>query len=274
MQNLEDLVKATCLRRTKVQVEGQLPLPPRLDHVEWIDLSPPDRELYEYFKSKTASIASGMATQRVYRKKGVSILRLIGILRRICGHGEMLLSAPALRAWRERQNDSIDLQTMQKWWGKQCDLCGQDAAAGNESSSPDTRFLCRHVLCSACLMGREEEDEEEWSDTTACLICRAGRMKATAPSETPPGTELQRRPVMSSNKILALVRNVREEQRSQPGDPVTKRWASFDLSCGEQANHHLTASCSVLGPSCWIWRSMPLRKKEFWWLVLTAKRVS
>ena len=82
-------------------------------------------------------------------------------------------------------------------------------------------------------MEREEEDEEEWSDTAACPICRAGPVKATAPSETPAGIELQRRPVMSSNKVLALVRNIREEQRSQPRDPVTKRWASFDLSCGE-----------------------------------------
>ncbi len=272
MRNLEDLVKATCLRRTKIQVEGDLSLQPRLDQIEWIDLSPPDRELYEYFKAKTASVASGIATQRGYRKKEDNIICLINILRRICGHGEMLLPESALRAWRERQNDSIDWQTMQKWCGKQCDLCGQDAAAGDESSSasPDAGFLCRHVLCSACSMERDEEDE----DTTACPICRAGPVKTTAPSETPAGIELQRRPVMSSNKILALVRNIREEQRSQPGDPVTKRWVLFSSSCGEQANHHLTALCSVPGPRCWIWRSMPLRKQDFWWLVLTAGRVS
>ncbi|KAH6635023.1 SNF2 family N-terminal domain-containing protein [Chaetomium sp. MPI-SDFR-AT-0129] len=224
MRNLEDLVKATCLRRTKTQVEDHLPLPPRLDRVEWIDLSPPDRELYEYFKAKTASVASGMATQRGYRKKEDNIICLINILRRICGHGEMLLPESALRAWRERQNDSIDWQTMQKWYGKQCDLCGQDAAAGDESSSasPDARFLCRHVLCPDCSMEREEEDEEERSDTTACPVCRAGPVKATALSETPAGVELQRRPVMSSNKILALVRNICKEQRSQPGDSVAK----------------------------------------------------
>ncbi len=225
MRNLEDLVKATCLRRTKVQVEGHLPLPPRLDQVEWIDLSPPDREVYEYFKAKTAIVASGMATQSGYRKTEGNILGLINSLRRICGHGEMLLSEKALKAWRERQNDSTDWPTMQKWWAKQCDLCGQDAAADDESfsASPDTRFLCRHVICSACLLQREEEDEEEWGDNAACPICRAGPTIATALPETPEGVEMQCCPVMSSNKILALVRNIREEQRSQPGDPVTKR---------------------------------------------------
>ncbi len=281
MRNLEDLVKATCLRRTKAQVKGLLSLPPRLDQVEWIDLSPPDRELYEYFKAKTASVASGMATQKGYRKTEDNIICLINILRRICGHGEVLLPESALRAWRERQNDSIDWQTMQKWCGKQCDLCGQDAAAGDESSSassPDARFLCQHVLCSACSMERAEEEEEEGgSDSAACPICRAGsvQVKTTALPETTAGVtvKVQRRPGMWSNKILALVRNIQQEQRSQPEHPGTKRWATFDLSRREQANH-FTASCLVPGPRCWIWRSKPSRTQDFRWLVLTARRVS
>jgi len=227
MQNLELLVKATCLRRTKAQVDQHLPLPPRVEEVQWIDLSPPDRVLYEYFKDKTARIAAGLSatetqesrvkTQNGYRK-GENIIRLINILRLICDHGEMLLPESALEAWRNRQNDSIDWETMQKWSEKQCNLCGQDSIEAGSPGSHDAQFLCGHVLCSRCVAGCEEE---EGTDTAACPICGDGYVRATASPSVEQAGCRQQRSDTSSNKVLALVQNIREEQRSQ-AHPVIK----------------------------------------------------
>lgn len=234
-------MRATCLRRTKAQVEAHLPLPPRVDHIEWIDLSPSDRELYEYFKAKTAAAAAGMSrgvakgpedltTQKGYRRRGDNIIRLINILRLICGNGEMLLPESALAAWRNRQNDSMDWQTMQKWFEKQCDMCGEDTVGdGPSSGSRNARHLCLHIVCSNCLTDGEEEGEERGAVT--CPICKAVNtdpVKAKASrSVKHPGPEPQHRPVVSSNKILSLIRNICEEQRSRAADPGTKRLAHY-----------------------------------------------
>ena len=159
-----------------------------------------------------------MAAQRGYRT-GQNIICLINVLRLICGHGEAMLPESALEAWRSRQHDSIDWQTMQKWSEKRCDLCEQDSVGYGSPGSPDAQFLCRHVVCSDCLAERVGENQ---SDPAACSICGADSARAAARSSAAPtGRQLQC-PATSSNKILALVRNIRQEQSTQV-DPVTKR---------------------------------------------------
>jgi len=226
MRNLEDLVRATCLRRTKVQVQGHLPLPPRVEEIEWIDLNPSDRVLYEYFKAETANIAAGSlrsqvevskSTQTKGHRKGQNLICLINILRLICGHGEVLLPEMALKAWQNRANSSTDWQTMQQWGTQQeCDLCSQSSATDGSAVPLGANFLCQHVVCSDCLTKRVEEEE---SDSATCPICEANSTGGIVAEHS---GELLQQPAASSNKVLALVRKIREEQQTQM-NPATKR---------------------------------------------------
>jgi len=207
MRNLEDLVRATCLRRTKVQLDGEeagLNLPKRDEKVEWIDLSPEDKELHEYFKEKAANVASGMDKDgaRVSGKgKGTNIICLINVLRLICGHGERLLPASALEAWRNRQLEAIDWNTMQKWTDTEttCDLCGNQQ--------------------------QESESAEELSESgIAFCTCEGNRRGVNGRQESvEQGAMEEERAFRPSNKVQALLRNIREEQRNTGTNQVTKR---------------------------------------------------
>lgn len=203
MRNLEDLVRATCIRRTKAQLVGKetgLDLPERAEKVEWIDLSPEDRRLYEYFKEKTANIASGIYNEKEGtivpgKGKGHNIICLINVLRLICGHGERLIPASALEVWQSRQLEAIDWNTMQKWSDTEaiCESCGKQL---QELGSADEMLESGIIFCK-CKGNRESVEER--------VIEGGGAF--------PP-----------SNKLQALLRNIREEQRNTGTDQVIKRY--------------------------------------------------
>lgn len=197
MGNLETLIKSTCLRRTKEQLvdvdggeQSGLQLPPRTEQVEWIELEARDREIYEFFKTRAAAVASGMEKDgKLVSKKerGQNIICLINFLRLICGHGESLLPASALEAWESRHGESVDWQMMQAW--------------------TDRDSLCRR--CGCRLQSRDpstEEDPESLANgDTVCTCSKEGdksmRKSNSMGSMTP------------SNKVQALLKNLRKEQQ-------------------------------------------------------------
>ncbi|KAF5573492.1 helicase-like transcription factor [Fusarium pseudocircinatum] len=115
LRKLRILVEATCLRRTKFAIPQALP-PPTVRE-EKVDLHPHDRALYDFFESEAAKNvndssdiypASALATGR--EKKNV--LSMIHILRRICDHGEDLLSASDIEVWKLQGRHSPSLLMM------------------------------------------------------------------------------------------------------------------------------------------------------------------
>jgi SNF2 family DNA or RNA helicase len=104
---LQILVRTTCLRRTKDSIGDALDLPQRREEVEFVPLQPQDQELYNFFKSKAAELASGATTlnpataTRKLSQDG-SVLSLLNFLRLTCNHGQQILPKSALQLWSAR----------------------------------------------------------------------------------------------------------------------------------------------------------------------------
>ncbi|TVY66693.1 putative ATP-dependent helicase [Fusarium oxysporum f. sp. cubense] len=115
LRQLRILVGATCLRRTKSSISQALP-PPTIRE-EKVCLHLYDRALYDFFESEAVKNAADSSnnyranTSETGREKK-NVLSLIHNLRRICDHGEDLLSASDTEAWRMQRGQGPDLQTM------------------------------------------------------------------------------------------------------------------------------------------------------------------
>ncbi|WKT45258.1 Helicase superfamily 1/2, ATP-binding domain [Fusarium oxysporum f. sp. vasinfectum] len=115
LRKLRILVEATCLRRTKSNISQGLP-PPTI-RLEKVPLHPYDRALYDFFETEAAKNASDSsknypANPSETGEEKKNVLSLIHNLRRICDHGEDLLSASDIEAWRMQRGQGPDLQTM------------------------------------------------------------------------------------------------------------------------------------------------------------------
>ncbi|KEZ43834.1 hypothetical protein SAPIO_CDS3994 [Scedosporium apiospermum] len=222
---LQDLVRATCLRRTISGLDaGILQLPPPKSKIEWIELGD-DEPLYSFFKRKTASLASGQGKKKARSAKGSAgkvkggdnILSLINFLRMICNYGEQMLPAKALEAWRQRDLSSIDWQEMEAMQ-RQCAGCGKRLRDADEGHV----LPCGHHMCGKCQLDAEEADEGEVDEAVACSACRdsdrIGESKnILAASE---GSR--------SAKVQALIHNILEQQPSPGASPPRK---SLVFSC-------------------------------------------
>jgi SNF2 family DNA or RNA helicase len=104
---LQTLVRGACLRRTKESIGDVLRLPHRQEKVEYVLLHQNDQILYDFFKERSANLASGLKTNnttitRLDDAQDGGIIRLLNFLRLICNHGEQLLPDTALRIWKAR----------------------------------------------------------------------------------------------------------------------------------------------------------------------------
>lgn len=230
---LGDLIRATCLRRTKNMVQDSLELPRRTERLEKVELFQADQVLYQFFRDKTAKTAAGLAGQargasRTSENKGANILVLINILRRICNHGEDLLSQSALDAWTSKSSTSMDWQMMQKW-NRICDSCGSDIEKVEESSNNSRESPSNHSICSNCSMPNDNMSNDE--------IQSCPNLPATqATSENSFG--LPKSPTYPSAKVKALMRNLAAEQimeqheeNSRPIKRYQLNYAGYRRSC-------------------------------------------
>ncbi|PWY96737.1 hypothetical protein BO94DRAFT_580569 [Aspergillus sclerotioniger CBS 115572] len=110
LQTLQYLVAATAFRRTKNMVKAVVELPAKVERIESVQLADADRELYEFFKVKAAKTASQFSRSRKnpfksLDSKAENNLVFINFLRLICNHGEHLLPASVVNAWRNREKE-------------------------------------------------------------------------------------------------------------------------------------------------------------------------
>ena len=209
MRRLQNLVRATCLRRTKKTIEGSIELPQRIEKIETVEFNKADQELYTFFKGKTAKIAAGLlprstSTSKFDQLKENNILSLINFLRLICNHGEQLLPQSALKAWKARDGTSIDWQMMQNC-RRRCDICGADIEGTDFPASNIPELRCQHSICATCAFQFEGNTAGE---ERKCQKCVAASGAGTYPDISSSATTFTR----PSAKVEALLRNLYSEQ--------------------------------------------------------------
>ncbi|RTE81243.1 hypothetical protein BHE90_004238 [Fusarium euwallaceae] len=111
LEMLRKVVAATCLRRTKADHAKMLNLPPKIEHVERIEMSRNDRQLYEFFKRFSYLTAGLDKTSK--KRAATNILVLISMLRLICDHGEAMLPDSALTAWKNRDKNALTWEMLE-----------------------------------------------------------------------------------------------------------------------------------------------------------------
>lgn len=211
LRRLEDLVRATCLRRTKSLNSAIFNLPRRSEKVEWIELSSEDRELYNFFKTKTAKIASELSRRHsgageVGQQKDINIITLINFLRLICDYGEHLLPSSALEAWKTRSSVSIDWQMMRVVKAR-CEICGVYVNEIDASSSRDLESQCQQSICVDCVIRNQRDEADDGSTSSKCILQIDSRGDSTKPPV--PWTFIR-----PSAKVEKLIQNLRQEQSS------------------------------------------------------------
>jgi SNF2 family DNA or RNA helicase len=110
---LQILVRTTCLRRTKESLGDALNLQPRKEEIEFVKLHQQDQELYDFFKSRAAELASGTRTSNPAAatfepSQDGSVLSMLNFLRLICDHGQQILPKTALQIWHARDRTMTD----------------------------------------------------------------------------------------------------------------------------------------------------------------------
>lgn len=248
LQRLRDLIRATCLRRTKKTLGSSCELPDRTERIERLRFHKADQDLYSFFKDQCARMAQGISSTKpgspeAGRHKEGNLLSLITLLRLICDHGEPLLPRSALEAWKAQDGTSIDWQTIRRY-RRRCCICEIDA---NEAESLDSNGYgshCQHWICTMCALKNESASEEE----SSCPRCAAmpsspwDDLRLSSPADVclPP-----------SAKIEALLRNLHAEQAinisQEPSKPV-KRFLLLIL-CNCSFNTCLTITSVIF--SCW-----------------------
>lgn len=226
---LGDLIRATCLRRTKSTIQDSLKLPTKTDRTQVIEMHQEDQLLYQFFKEKTAKIAAGLAqrdrsSSETIESKGTNILTLINFLRRICDHGEELLPQSVVDAWRANNSVSVDWQMMRSC-NRICDAC-DSATEDIEAFFDDSlEFGCCHSICNAC---SKQSTSTSLEEAPKCPKCAAACVKPRT-SISPEST------TRVSAKVRALIQNISAEQGPEKNgmEPViTKRYLKiFPFGC-------------------------------------------
>ena len=224
LNRLQDLIKATCLRRTKKMIKKSLELPPRRERTEFIELNETDRELYTYFKERTAAIAASFLSPTTEKAKSggleeSNILSLINFLRLICNHGTDLLPPSVVAAWEARDGVSIDWQSMQRWKNRS-DVSDANTEltdhTSHNSPQPDEENTIR---ADPSPHGRSDPEEEE-------VQLLSGALEGMGDSNS---RELASRGIRASAKVQALLRNLHHEQRTRQdlnSESLNKRYVN------------------------------------------------
>ena len=255
LRTLRALVRATCLRRTKVHpgLAATLRLPRKAERVEHVELAPGERELYDFFKRRSYLLASSAAAaadpkagggaaaepphakrrrrQPAREKRSAgrgggpkctgNIVALISVLRLICDHGEALLPRAAREAWQKHDAAVVSWDVLQTvaGAGRRCCVCGRadDVEEAEMRDGEALDLACKmHVMCEGCATA---------AGTATCPKCLTA---GTAPPSVSPGP---RGAGMAdggpSSKVSALLRNVLATfKRGPDGSPLVKRYVS------------------------------------------------
>jgi SNF2 family DNA or RNA helicase len=89
-------------------VQDQLGLPSRIEKVHQIDLSDEERKIYDFFKSRASSLVGKFSQKSQMDKTSWrSMLSIIGFLRSICNHGQLLPPA-AIEMYNKQNISTVD----------------------------------------------------------------------------------------------------------------------------------------------------------------------
>ena len=217
LRTLGDLIKGTCLRRTKMILTDSLKLPRYTQHIHWVELVAEERALYDFFKRRAADLASGSRSFQSIEQEstGSRTVTFINFLRRICDHGEHLLPQSALAAWKDGTSESVDWKMMCES-RKMCSYCGGHI---DDTSTVTIQLRCRHSVCLACILPKDDDD----LNRPACPCCAT-----VAPKDASIKCSAVESPRPSS-KLRALLENLQDEQRQNgepPMHPPKKRFLS------------------------------------------------
>jgi SNF2 family DNA or RNA helicase len=223
LEKLQDLIRVTCLRRTKRLVKDTVDLPSFSERVQVVQFHPRDREIYNFFKQRTSQIAARSLKAGSPELEGLedtNIISLLNFLRLVCNHGEDLLLTGALKAWKARDSALIDWEMMlsNKQW---CEVCNAELKISSSpmSSSPSSRG--QQLVCSSCASSSEGYEALEDEGTPAIIPASHQSPSFGRPNIRTTGSLTQ-----PSAKIEALLKNLHQEQRpANHPDPgiVTKR---------------------------------------------------
>ncbi|KAK1830452.1 SNF2 family N-terminal domain-containing protein [Podospora conica] len=223
LNRLKDLVRATCLRRTKASRTVNLGLREPTKNIESVHLHDEDRALYEFFHKKISEIATGNNRAVGQTDRGNSgnpkvsednnILFHMNVLRLICNHGRALLPAKALSSWHHGDSSETEYwQNGAAFLAKECGLCGADLGDPGEDDESDPRSASpgksdRGSLCETCyIMNPGMENSTRHS---AMAPSQGKRELVDAPAPTRP-----------SAKVEALLKNLLKE-REKVGSEVS-----------------------------------------------------
>lgn len=204
VQYLQELVRATCLRRTKQKAlqSGTLQLPPRFERIQSVRLHPDDQALYDSVKKASQKLAAKFNKQpqsdSSTRDKDKNVVLLLNSLRLICNHGRELIPA-SLREMIEKGSLSYTTPE-QRIHDRECSACGGEP---DESKffNVDQVLLCQNCATSEegvfnSRMNLDGVQGESWSTPQSTISGRSGPRKV-----------VQRH----SAKVLALLANLKRE---------------------------------------------------------------
>lgn len=201
---LQELIRATCLRRTKQKTlaSGALDLPHRSERVELVHLHPDDQALYEAIKMTSQRTAAGLGKSlRVgtsAKEKQDNVMVLLNSLRLICNHGKELV--PHLSKDKVEYN-SISKQSRAKQHMiiSTCSSCGGETSGSSGSSEvPDSLCVsCGTLEAPLSHPHMKSEPEGKQSLSPFSPTRREQSSLATA--------------VRPSAKVSALIKNLRHE---------------------------------------------------------------
>lgn len=153
VQRLQELIRATCLRRTKQKTlsSGELSLPPRSERIQEVYLLPDDQVLYDSVKEITASMAAGLnkvpQLDSSPQGKKSNILPLINSLRLICDH-KQLVPESIKTIIKESSVGSFDFEVQQIQYNT-CSVCGGEIDGTNAVAK------AKNHLCANCATSEE-----------------------------------------------------------------------------------------------------------------------
>lgn len=196
IQPLQELVRATCLRRTKQQAlaSGLLSFPRRSEKTCLVYLHPDDQVLYDSVKRVLRRTASGSTNA----KKG-NVVVLLNYLRLICDHGEHLVPQLA-KSIRGEASASYQIDHVQgQIHPTACSSCGGETDGSSFFTWP---------YGSLCVNCANLETTTPGSELQMILEQREGDSASQSASLRKSTLDKTVRP---SAKVVALVNNLRQE---------------------------------------------------------------
>jgi SNF2 family DNA or RNA helicase len=226
IRRLKDLVRATCLRRTKASPTVHLDLLEPIQNLQHVNLSDEDQALYEFFRKKTAEIAANTGAAKQAKGSTATednILSHMNVLRRICNHGRALLPPRALTAWLHGRNLEAGWHIGAVFQAG-CRLCGVDLGNpdDDEPRLPSLAERHRDSLCETCYATNEDSPDSKGSTEK-----QQGEKIASVLASTQP-----------SAKVEALLKNLTREQNAE-----SKGWAVNKRSVTAGSHPQKVAFC-------------------------------